>query len=121
VTTFADKLLLGILLTVTAGSFFATSHFSSEGRRVMIEVNDIPVYKGNLAEDRKVTIHGAYGDVFIEFKDGKVGVRRAECPNKICVRTGWRSLAGESIICVPNKVVIRILGEETATIRGITG
>lgn len=119
--TLGDKILIAVLLVFTIGSFFAKNLLSSEGSVVIIELKDIPVYKGSLTEDRKITIKGAYGDVRLQIKSGRVAVVYAACPNKVCVRTGWRSLAGESIICVPNQVIVRILGEETTEVRGITG
>ena len=119
--TIGDKILVVVMALLTAGSFFAGRFLADEGKVVIIDVNDLPVYKGDLQEDRKVTIRGLYGDVLIQIKGGEVAVVRAECPNKVCVRTGWRSLAGESIICVPNRVLIRIVGNQTNQVRGITG
>jgi hypothetical protein len=119
--TVGDVALLVVLTVCTVGSFFAKNLFASHGFTVLVELRNIAVYKGNLSEERKVTIHGAYGDVRIQIHDGRVAVVHAECPNKVCVRTGWRGLAGETIICVPNRLVIRILGDGMTPIRGITG
>lgn len=119
--TFADKILAGVLAAVTIASFFAGQLLASPGSIVIVELNGNPVYKGNLSEDRKVTVRGTYGDVRMQVREGRVGVVYADCPNNICVRTGWRTHAGESVICVPNRVVIRILGEDTTIIRGVTG
>lgn len=116
-----DAALLVVLTACTVGSFFARDLFASHGFIVLVELRNIAVYKGNLSEERKVTIRGAYGDVRIQIHDGRVAVVYAECPNKVCVRTGWRQLAGESIICVPNRLVIRILGDAETRVRGITG
>jgi Uncharacterized protein conserved in bacteria len=46
----------------------------------------------------------------IEIKDGTVRMTYADCPDKICVRTGSISHSGQSIVCAPNKVVILIVG-----------
>lgn len=47
----------------------------------------------------------------VEFKDGKVRVKEADCPDKVCVRTGWIYRPGEMIVCIPYRVVIKISGE----------
>lgn len=47
----------------------------------------------------------------VEFKQGKVRIKYADCPDKICVKTGWISKPGEMIVCIPYKVVIRISGQ----------
>ena len=39
---------------------------------------------------------------------GKVSVSEASCKNKVCVRHGAISRSGESIVCLPNRLVVRI-------------
>lgn len=47
----------------------------------------------------------------IEIKDGKIRVSHADCPDKICVNTGWLS-AGIPIVCLPNRLVIEFEEDE---------
>ena len=42
---------------------------------------------------------------------GKVWVKDADCPDKICEKKGTIFRKGESIVCLPNRVVIKISGE----------
>ena len=44
----------------------------------------------------------------VEIKDGKVSVTEASCKNQVCVRHGAISRSGESIVCLPNRLVVRI-------------
>ncbi len=37
---------------------------------------------------------------------------KADCPDKLCVKQGKISKSGESIICLPHKVVVKISAEE---------
>ncbi|HBE87040.1 MAG TPA: hypothetical protein DDW53_19330, partial [Lachnoclostridium sp.] len=39
-------------------------------------------------------------------------ITEASCPDKVCVRTGKIHRSGELIVCLPNRVVITIEGEE---------
>lgn len=119
--TWGDKILVAALIFCTVGSLFALSLFASHGSTVIVELKGMVVYKGDLNEDRKVTLHGAYGDVRVRIDQGKVAVVYADCPNKICVRTGWRFLGGDVILCVPNQVLVRIEADRTTEVRGITG
>lgn len=41
-------------------------------------------------------------------QDGKVSVAEADCPDGLCTRQREISRNGESIICLPHKLVIRI-------------
>lgn len=93
----------------------------TEGSSVLVEVGGKPVEKLDLHENREITIRGEKGEMRLEVRDGRVRVAEADCPNRICVRTGWRSRAGEVIVCVPNRTVIRILGKDNNDVGGITG
>ena len=61
-----------------------------------------------LAEDRMIELDGV-GTIIIA--DGGVHVENMQCPDKVCERFGIISKAGESIICVPNQLVIEIQGD----------
>ncbi len=42
----------------------------------------------------------------VEVKSGAIRVEKSTCKRKICVHTGWISRSGQSIVCVPNRVII---------------
>lgn len=46
----------------------------------------------------------------IEICDGKVAVVHSDCPGNDCVHSGWISSPGRSIVCLPNRLEIRISG-----------
>ena len=57
----------------------------------------------------QLTVDG--GVVTLEIKDGAVRLAPTSthyCPERICRQTGWITQPGASIICVPNKLVVRI-------------
>ncbi|MDR1664988.1 MAG: NusG domain II-containing protein [Clostridiales bacterium] len=45
-----------------------------------------------------------------EVKNGAAAFIASDCPDKICVRTGFLSRAGQTAVCLPNKVSLRIVG-----------
>lgn len=49
--------------------------------------------------------------VVIVVADGEIFVASADCPDKLCVAHSAISEKGSSIICLPNKVVIRVNGK----------
>ncbi len=63
---------------------------------------------GSAAEDDKCTQYDSYNTVRI--KDGKVSVTEASCKNQVCVKHAAISAAGESIVCLPNRLVVSIEG-----------
>jgi hypothetical protein len=57
---------------------------------------------------RTVTVTGPVGKSIIEFQDSRVHMLWSDCPDKICMKQGWISEAGQVIVCMPNKVVISV-------------
>ena len=49
----------------------------------------------------------------IVVENGRVCVKDASCPDRVCVRTGWIRYAGESIVCLPHKLVVTVRGGDT--------
>lgn len=47
----------------------------------------------------------------IEVKNNSIGVIESDCNNKLCVKTGFISKQSQTIVCVPNKLVIQINGK----------
>ena len=46
----------------------------------------------------------------VEVSGGRVRVREADCPDRLCVRQGWISYDGESIVCLPHKLIVTVRG-----------
>lgn len=46
----------------------------------------------------------------LAIQDGQAFIKEADCPDKLCVKHKPISRNGESIICLPHKLVIRIEG-----------
>lgn len=65
------------------------------------------IYVFPLTEERTFSVDGEYRNV-ISVKDGRVAMVESDCPGTDCVHTGWISSAGRSIVCLPNRVEIRI-------------
>lgn len=78
--------------------------FSGKGSRVMVKQDNETVYQGSVHQDKVVMLEG--NTVVIE--DGKVYVRQADCKNQVCVKHQKISKKGESIICLPNRVIAEI-------------
>lgn len=45
----------------------------------------------------------------VEIRDGRIRVRDADCPDKVCVKTGWLSSSAIPIVCLPNHLVIEFM------------
>jgi hypothetical protein len=50
------------------------------------------------------------GNMVVEHNGGRVRIVSADCPRKFCSHSGWISGPGQTIVCVPNKVLIEVAG-----------
>jgi hypothetical protein len=50
------------------------------------------------------------GDVIIEAEQGRIRFLESDCPNQICVYTGWIDKANQVSACLPNKILVRLIG-----------
>ena len=64
----------------------------------------------DLTEDQNFEIGGSYHNT-VTVKDGKICVTHTDCPGGDCAHSGWKSRAGESIVCLPNRMEIRLQGK----------
>ena len=109
-----DIIIFAALLCVAALLFCAIYFFSPGGETVRIEVASKTVATLPLGEDATYNVEiGGRVTNTVEIKDNQVEVTYADCPDKICKNHRAISKSGESIICLPNKVVISIEGENT--------
>jgi hypothetical protein len=67
----------------------------------------------SLSDVKKVIeMQGLKGPFVFEIRDGKVRMKDSACPNKLCVKMGWISQEGQVVCCIPNRVVLKIIGEK---------
>ena len=59
-----------------------------------------------LDKDQEVVLSN--GAMVVEVKEGRIRVKESDCPRRVCLHTGWIQHPGETIVCVPNKIVIEI-------------
>ena len=113
-------LLAGILLVAAllAGIGHMT-HKSEKGTLVVVSVRGKEYATYALSEHRTEEIPGVIGNNRLAIRDGVVRMEAAVCPDHYCMKQGEISKAGEQIICLPNGIVVEIVGEKTDGLDGI--
>ncbi|HLQ40804.1 MAG TPA: NusG domain II-containing protein [Tetragenococcus sp.] len=49
----------------------------------------------------------------IEIKGDQIRIKEANCGDQICVRRGWAKKNGETIVCLPHKLVLEVNDAKT--------
>ncbi|MDR2635151.1 MAG: NusG domain II-containing protein [Clostridiales bacterium] len=76
------------------------------------------IYSLPLDEDTEVSVGG--DDHFrVKIENRSVFVSHSDCPGQNCVYAGAINAEGGAIICLPNKIVIRVVGGNNE-VKGIT-
>ena len=84
-----------------------------KAERVEIYVNNQLKYTYKLQkEGKKFYVDTDIGGVDVELKDNKIRVTSSYSPRKLCVKQGWIERSGQTIIGVPDKLLIKIVGKE---------
>ncbi len=109
-TSGLDVILIAGVLIFSVISIFRFSlsrpKQSAEAKEVLIYQNQKLLEKTGLNKDRMIALLS--GQMQIEIRGGKLSVIHSECPQHICVNMGWIQYSGQTIVCVPNRVVIEI-------------
>ena len=76
--------------------------------RITVDGEEYGVY--SLEEDQVIHI----GDTNVcVIKDGYVSMTEADCPDHLCMKQKRISKEGGTIVCLPNRVVLEITGDES--------
>lgn len=107
-----DWLLIAVLLVATVGVYIAMQYYqnvSTKNAVAVVTVDGVEYGRYPLSEDYTETIRfedGSYNRFAIQ--DGYVSMPEASCPDQICVHHSRISKNKETIVCLPDKVVITI-------------
>lgn len=105
---FADIGLIGIFLIIGFGLLFYILSQKQQGNQILVQVNGECIQTFWQEEEVTYKIQNEDGENILRISKGKVWFQNADCPDKICVNTGKIQYAGQSIICLPHKVVVEI-------------
>ena len=103
-----DLILVAALLIVSALASLLILVFRSEGDVVKVTVDGKNVGEYSLYEDREVEIKSPNGYNLLVIEGGRARVAQASCPDGICAAHRPISFGMQSIICLPNNVVIEV-------------
>ena len=119
-----DVILIAGLLLAALAAFGGISWYLSAGTQkaeAVVEVDGQEEGRYPLDQDTSVEIQledGSYNR--LEIKDGRADITEASCPDKSCVDHRPVSRRGESLVCLPNKVVVEIVNGQEAEVDGMT-
>lgn len=110
-----DVIFIAALLAVVVVAGACLFFFRGEGDTVTVAVDGKVIATYSLHENRVEDIRtGEDGLNRLIIEDGKAWIEHASCPDGICAAHKPIHREGESIVCLPNKVVITVQTAEDA-------
>ena len=95
--------------------FFKTSQKGSKNNYAIIQV-DGKIHKkiglSNVKKVEKVNLNLPNGKNTLLIKNNSIEMKSANCNDALCVKQGNISKVGQTIICLPHKLIIEIKGDE---------
>ena len=101
--------IIGVVLIASVVAALVIDLSKEDGAYVTVEVAGIEVARYSLDKDGEYVLNG--GTNVLRIKDGVAYMIDANCPDKTCCAF-WRRIdqGGEMITCLPNMLVITVIG-----------
>ena len=107
-----DIILIAALFLIGAVIAAVVLLSGGKGAIVQVSVDGAVVSEYPLLSDLETDIHGTQGGVnHLVIKDGMAWMENADCPDGLCIKMGRIHQNGQSIICLPHKIVVQIVAE----------
>lgn len=116
-----DIILIAVILLIAFSFLTITKFFIQKpGNHVEVMVNGELYITLPLDVDTEMEIEGVLDNSnYLIIEDGYAKIVDASCPDKLCVYQKKIKYTGETIVCLPNKVVVQVVGEEVASVDAI--
>jgi hypothetical protein len=100
----ADIVAAVAIVALSITPLFSFSRPSSSGVSAFIYEDGKLVKQADLSVDAVYKVK----NMEIQVENRKIRVLKSDCHHQICAHTGWISSSAQTIVCVPNKVLVEV-------------
>ena len=104
-----DIIAVAFFLVLSIAVLLITNFSKTEGAYVQVTLD------GNIVGEYSLTVDGIYslngGTNTLTVQSGVAYMSYSNCPDHVCENTGKIQYVGQTIICLPNRLTISIIGE----------
>jgi hypothetical protein len=113
-----------ILVSLLSSGIILYSSAKAKYQSQYIEIQvDGDIYKKipfKSSTEETIDLKTELGENIIRISKGYVQILDADCPDKVCVKDGSISKPGQSLVCLPNRVVVEIKGEKDVDVDDVS-
>lgn len=110
-----DFILIAVIIVAASASALLTTYVQrTDGAAVRVAIDGVFYGEYPLSEDRSVSIDEKYGHNRLVIENGSAYMAEADCPDGYCMEYKPISRGGETIICLPHRLVVEVTGTRDA-------
>lgn len=107
-----DIILISAVLLAALLGIFIFLLCRQEGAYAVVTRNGEEIGRYSLAEDREIVFEdGAHKNIMV-IENGKVSMKDANCPDRLCVGMRAAFYRGQTVVCLPHGIVITVVSED---------
>lgn len=117
-----DFILIGIILLI--GIALLTGYqlwYHDSGGAVEITIDGELYQTLSLSKDTTIEIPSGNGSNILTIQDGIADMTEADCPDQLCVKQKAISHTGETLVCLPHKVVVKVINRSNESEDALDG
>lgn len=111
--TWGDKTLIGFLVVCSlagiAFPFFSQAATAAQSEAVISVAGKVVKTVKLDGHEEQLTIDGDSGYNIVQIEGRQVRVIESNCPDQLCVKQGWISRSPQQIVCLPNRIVVKVI------------
>lgn len=105
------KLIIIILIIVVICFIFYFMNNKQANKALVYYESDV-ILEIDLSKNDTYEVMGENGKVIIEVNNNQIRVKEENSPYHLCQKQGYISNTNETLICLPNKIIIELPGED---------
>lgn len=105
-----DFFIIVVLLIISFTPFYMLHNQEKADDQIIgiVKINNREVKRLSLAKDQKWRYQKNGKINIVQIKKHKIRVIDANCKDQVCVKEGWKSESGDTIVCLPHKFLIEL-------------
>jgi hypothetical protein len=105
-----------VIVTIRGQYFLPNREIGGSQRIITVEIDqELYIYKLSFDDSKIIAFDFKDQQGALVYQDGKIRMEtmnRDICPKQICSKTGWIEYKSQSIVCIPNKIIVTINGKQ---------
>lgn len=107
-----DFLIFGLIIAIVISSAIVCykAPLSAHTVKIYVDSKEYATYAISEGYEKNVTVKTDYGYNLVSMQSGKVQITESDCPGHDCVHMGSISKTGDTLICLPHKLLVTLEG-----------